>query len=67
MTTTENTWVRGQELAGPDDLEQLPAGAKILDGGLLATKSEGGAWEYQPGEFWEPQLFPCMLVSVPQQ
>lgn len=66
MTTTEKTWTRGQEIESPEQLEELPKGSKILDGGLLATKSPGGAWEYQPGEFWEPQLFPCVLVSVPE-
>lgn len=47
----------------PEELEALPPGTHIIDGGdLHAVKSAGGAWRYDDGQFWEPELFPCAVV-----
>lgn len=50
----------------PDDLDKLPSGTVISDSGLKATKTASGAWLYEhDGKFWEPQVFPVVVVSRP--
>lgn len=50
----------------PDDLDKLPSGTVISDSGLKATKTASGAWLYEhDGQFWEPQVFPVVVVSRP--
>lgn len=56
-------FIRGQELASPYELEMVPAGHSILDGGLVATKTAGGSWRYASGEHWEPDHFPCVYIG----
>lgn len=59
-------WTVGQELPDPESLERLPAGSRILDADLIATKTSSGAWLYaHDGEHWEPQIFPCILLELP--
>lgn len=63
----QNTFKLGDTLDGPDDLEKLPPGARILDFGLYAEKTESGAWRYDhDGQYWEPEAFPMELVSLPE-
>ena len=53
-----------QVVEDPAGLEALPAGKHIIDGGdLHAVKTEGGAWLYDDGEHWEPEMFPCKVVG----
>ena len=52
----------------PDELEALPVGTGINDSGLEATKFPSGAWKYTHDEqFWEPEIFPVIVVSRPDQ
>lgn len=52
------------EIDDPAGLEALPVGRHIIDGGdLHAVKTASGAWLYDDGEHWEPELFPCVVVG----
>ena len=47
----------------PEDWEALAPNTVVVDaGGLYAVKADSGAWQYQTGEFWEPE-FPVRVVA----
>jgi hypothetical protein len=49
-----------------DELDALPAGARIVDNGVTATKtSDEGGWLYDTGgagSYWYPLTFPVQLL-----
>lgn len=46
-----------------DQLDALPPGARIVDEGVRATKTDDGAWLYETGMFWEPIRFPVRRIK----
>lgn len=51
-------------IESPEELDALPPGKHIIDGGYLhAVKTDSGAWLYDDGEHWEPEMFPCKVVG----
>ena len=43
-------------ITSPEQLNSLPAGYHIRDHGLLAIKSQSGAWRYGDGQHHHPEL-----------
>lgn len=53
-----------REVEDAAGLEALPVGTPIIDGGdLHAVKTSSGAWLYDDGQYWEPEMFPCKVVG----
>ena len=51
-------------IESPEELDALPPGKHVIDGGYLhAVKTDSGAWLYDDGEHWEPEMFPCKVVG----
>lgn len=60
----DTTRVTPHEVDDPSGLEALPVGTHIIDGGdLHAVKTASGAWLYDDGEHWEPEMFPCRIAT----
>jgi hypothetical protein len=52
-----------QYIQDADELDALPVGSRIKDNGMVATKTDGGAWWYQGAGYWEPSQYPVKRLA----